>query len=248
MWYALVNGGPAAYLFNLILVLSGALAQAAVFGELASILPIAGAQYYWTFAFAPPKYRMFLTWMQGWATWLGYIAVLAGSFNANALCFEGSILVNHPNYANGGYRTCLFVLAQCVFATVVNTWFFRAVPWLELVSAILNVVLYITVLAVLWIMSPRNPVSSLVTTAKFSGWENDFVSWNVGLLCQIWMFIGFEGISHMGEETKVARRNVPFTMFWSILSSGLMGLVMVITLIVSTGSFLLFSLAPLLSC
>lgn len=49
MYYALLNGGPAAFLFNYIVVLVGALAQAASFAELASIQPVAGAQYYWTY-------------------------------------------------------------------------------------------------------------------------------------------------------------------------------------------------------
>lgn len=49
MYYAFLNGGPVAYLFNYVIVLAGVLAQAASLGELASIQPIAGAQYYWTY-------------------------------------------------------------------------------------------------------------------------------------------------------------------------------------------------------
>lgn len=49
MYYALLNGGPVAYLFNYIIVLVGVMAQAASFAELASIQPVAGAQYYWTY-------------------------------------------------------------------------------------------------------------------------------------------------------------------------------------------------------
>lgn len=49
IYYALLNGGPAALLFNYIIVVVGALAQAASFAELASIQPVAGAQYYWTY-------------------------------------------------------------------------------------------------------------------------------------------------------------------------------------------------------
>lgn len=48
MYYALQNGGPAAWLFSFVIVVFGALCQAASFAEMASIQPIAGAQYYWT--------------------------------------------------------------------------------------------------------------------------------------------------------------------------------------------------------
>lgn len=47
MYYAFLNGGPVAYLFNYVIVLIGVMAQAASLGELASIHPVAGAQYYW---------------------------------------------------------------------------------------------------------------------------------------------------------------------------------------------------------
>lgn len=48
MYYAFLNGGPVAYLFNYIIVLVGVSAQAASLAELASIQPVAGAQYHWT--------------------------------------------------------------------------------------------------------------------------------------------------------------------------------------------------------
>lgn len=71
MYFALNNGGPAAWFWSYIIVLAGVLCQAATFGEMASIQPIAGAQYYWTWNFSPPSCKRFLTWMQGWMTWTG---------------------------------------------------------------------------------------------------------------------------------------------------------------------------------
>lgn len=53
MYFAILNGGPVAFLFNYIIVLVGVMAQAASFAELASIQPVAGAQYYWTYVRQP---------------------------------------------------------------------------------------------------------------------------------------------------------------------------------------------------
>lgn len=53
MYYAFLNGGPVAYLFNYIIVLVGVMAQTASLAELASIQPVAGAQYYWTYVRQP---------------------------------------------------------------------------------------------------------------------------------------------------------------------------------------------------
>lgn len=80
MYFALNNGGPAAWFWSYIIVLAGVLCQAATFGEMASIQPIAGAQYYWTWNFSPPSCRRFLTWMQGWMTWTGWCIPARAAF------------------------------------------------------------------------------------------------------------------------------------------------------------------------
>lgn len=59
------NGGPETLAWGCLVVVIGALAQAASLAEMASIQPIAGAQYHWTHFLAPPRQRRFITWMQG---------------------------------------------------------------------------------------------------------------------------------------------------------------------------------------
>ncbi|KAK2789102.1 hypothetical protein FQN52_006365 [Onygenales sp. PD_12] len=59
------NGGPQALAWGIIVVIAGALAQSASLAEMASMQPIAGAQYHWTHYLAPVKQRRFITWMQG---------------------------------------------------------------------------------------------------------------------------------------------------------------------------------------
>ena len=66
VFYAgLYNGGPVALVYGMILALTGTLALAASLAEMASICPIAGAQYHWTAMFSPPRFAPFITWMQG---------------------------------------------------------------------------------------------------------------------------------------------------------------------------------------
>lgn len=253
MYFALLNGGPAAFLFNFILAVCGAMAQAMSMGELASLLPLAGAQYYWTYHFAPPKYRKFLTWITGWATWLGYIGLLAGVVNSTALMYEATIQINNPDYEADGWRTALIAVGILMLLTVTNIWLFRLVPWFELLVGVLNVSFFFVTVAVLWVMSPRNPASMLLTTAKFTGWESDFVSWNVGMLTSVWMFVGkmarttlnppgkllltlyapgLEAVVHMGEETKNSREAAPKAIVWSLATNGVFGVIMIITLMV----------------
>ncbi|KAM5491140.1 hypothetical protein MaudMau93_002161 [Microsporum audouinii] len=59
------NGGPRALAWGIIVVIAGGLAQSASMAEMASMQPIAGAQYHWTHHLAPQKHKKFITWMQG---------------------------------------------------------------------------------------------------------------------------------------------------------------------------------------
>lgn len=61
----LTNGGPQALAWGIVIVVFGAMAQSASLAEMASMQPIAGAQYHWTSYLAPQRQKRFITWMQG---------------------------------------------------------------------------------------------------------------------------------------------------------------------------------------
>lgn len=63
--HGLRNGGPASLVWGMLFSIIGTMALALSLAEMASICPIAGAQYHWTALFAPPKIKNFVTWMQG---------------------------------------------------------------------------------------------------------------------------------------------------------------------------------------
>jgi choline transport protein len=58
-------GGPVSLIYGLMFVFTGALAIASSIAEMASICPISGAQYHWTYMFAPKKWRVIVTYIQG---------------------------------------------------------------------------------------------------------------------------------------------------------------------------------------
>lgn len=65
MGVSVTTGGPVALIYGLMFTLVGTLACAASIAEMASICPISGAQYHWTYMFAPEKWRVFITFIQG---------------------------------------------------------------------------------------------------------------------------------------------------------------------------------------
>ncbi|KAI1334037.1 amino acid/polyamine transporter I [Xylariaceae sp. FL0016] len=234
-FYALNNGGPNALFFGFLVVFTGALAQASSIGEMASMQPIAGAQYHWTWHLAPPRLKRFTTWIQGWTTWFGYVSLLAGSANFTVNLLESLISLNHDTYSAGGWHTTLLVIATVVVQASLNIYCFRVVPWIEFLGGILHFVLFIIFIVVLTVMGPRNSSSFFLSSNVSSGWDNYFISWNVGMLSSIWAFTGFDSVIHMSEETRTAKEAVPRAMFWSILTNGVMGLVMVVIAMVAMG-------------
>jgi choline transport protein len=70
--------------------------------EMASVQPIAGAQYHWTHYLAPPSHRRFITWMQGWITWFSWISLLAGVANIAALMIQALVIASYPDYVPKG--------------------------------------------------------------------------------------------------------------------------------------------------
>ncbi|KAF3767606.1 hypothetical protein M406DRAFT_40378 [Cryphonectria parasitica EP155] len=228
MYFALANGGPAAWFWSYLIVAAGVLCQAATFGELASIQPIAGAQYYWTWNFAPAGSRRFLTWIQGWATWTGYVSLLASCINGLTVMLEGMIELNH-SYTAEGWHTAVINFAIILLCAGVNVFAFWLVPWFELLSGFLNVCLLVIFLVVMWTLSPRNSSDIFFSSEIASGWENRYVSANIGSLSNIFVFLCFEGIIHLGEETRNAKTVVPKAMFWSMIFNVSLGLIMIIT-------------------
>ncbi|KAJ0270652.1 hypothetical protein Brms1b_008505 [Colletotrichum noveboracense] len=114
MYFALYNGGPQTFIFSFIIVFFGAISQAASLGEMASIQPVAGAQYHWTYHLAPAMVKRFATWIQGWSTWFGYVSLLAGIANVTIILLESMIQLNHENYVPGGWHTSVLVIAIAI--------------------------------------------------------------------------------------------------------------------------------------
>ncbi|KAK2788386.1 hypothetical protein FQN52_006710 [Onygenales sp. PD_12] len=229
------NGGPRALSWGIIAVTIGSLTQAMSMAELASIQPIAGAQYHWTALLAPEKQRKFITWMQGWVTWFAWVTALAGSTSGEAAVLQGLISTNYPDYVPERWHLTLIMYALLITVGLVNMYAFWLIPWLELASGVMHVVLWIIFVVVLVTLGPRHKADFVFFEGGAqSGWTSSFVAFNLGMLVPAWGFIGFDGVVHMSEEVRKAKQAVPRTMIYTIIINGVLaygiGLVMLFTM------------------
>ncbi|ETI24136.1 hypothetical protein G647_03505 [Cladophialophora carrionii CBS 160.54] len=233
------NGGPRSLVWGAIAVIIGSLAQAYSMAELGSILPIAGAQYHWTHIMAPERSRRFITWMQaGWVTWFAWVSALAGSSSGEAALLQALIAENVPGYDPKRWHLTLIMWALLVSSGIINTYTFWLVPWLELASGIMHVLLFVVFMIVLLVLSPKSSTDFVWSSSSvLSGWDrSSFVAFNLGMLVPAWGFIGFDGVVHMSEEVRRAKHAVPRSMVLSIAINGTMAFAIVLVLLYCIGN------------
>lgn len=196
------NGGPSALVWGFLIVWIGAMAQAASLAEMASVQPIAGAMYHWTWSLAPLNMRRFATWIQDWLTWAGWVSMTVGIGNSTSNWITSLVQLNFPGYVSEGWHGTLMIYAMVGVAVGCNLWKFgKVVPWMETVAGVWHVVLFIVFSIVLLAMAPKNSAEfvflSRVDSAQTSGWTNGFVSWNLALQTPVWSFVGKDFFHHL---------------------------------------------------
>ncbi|KAG7004278.1 hypothetical protein G7Y79_00026g058620 [Physcia stellaris] len=239
LYFALYNGGPQTFAWSILIAYAGALAQSASLAEMASTQPIAGAQYHWTHALAPTGAKRFITWIQGWVTWWGWISLLAGVSNLTAIILQNMVALNDPSYVSKQWHIVLLIYAVVVTGVLVNIFTYKLVPKIELLAGICHVCLFIIFMVVLVVLGEQQRHTAeyvfLQQTVE-SGWTNTFVAWNIGMLTCTWSFTGFDGALHMSEEVRKAKHAVPRALFWTIALNGIMAYGMVLALLFASGS------------
>ncbi|RLL97436.1 hypothetical protein CFD26_106440 [Aspergillus turcosus] len=217
----LLNGGPAALVWGMLLSMTGMMALALSLGEMASILPLAGAQYHWTALLAPPRIRAFSTWMQGWITVFGWQAAVTSICFLVATQIQGLIILNHPEYTPQRWQGTLIMWAVMLFSFTINVFAVRILPFLQVLGGLMHVVFFIVLVVPLVLLSPRSTPDFVFTQLlNQGGWSSDGISWCLGMLTVTYCFMGFDGAIHMSEEVHNPATVVPRILIQTIAING----------------------------
>lgn len=80
------------------------------------------------------------------------------------------------------WHTILLMYAYLALFALVNMYAFWIVPYIEVLTGVLHLVLWVILAAVLLALAPRHDNEFVfLEKANLSGWENDFVSFNLGI-------------------------------------------------------------------
>ncbi|KAJ5956512.1 hypothetical protein N7501_010791 [Penicillium viridicatum] len=235
---ALTNGGAPCLFYNYIITLIGTMFVVLSLSEIASIYPTAGGQYHWVHCLTPASYQATASWFTGWISIGGQLVFSASAAFAAGLQLQALITLNNPNsYTPTRWQGMLFYWFILAYSTAVNIWGSKVLPHANTTAGVLHVVGFLVIVTVLGAMSEKHSASYVFTEfSNTSGWDNDGVSWLVGLLTTIYPFLGYDAACHLSEEMPKPSRNVPLAMIGSVMINGVIGLVYAIVLLFSSGN------------
>ena len=129
--------------------------------------------------------------MQGVITCFAWTSTLAGVANTTAYTLQSLAAANYPDYEAERWHVTLIIFALLVVGGLLNVYAWRLIPWIETLAGILHVLLFIIFMVVLTSLAPKHNADSVfLTPASYSGWNNKFVSFNLGLMTPSWGFVG----------------------------------------------------------
>ncbi|KAE8350881.1 amino acid transporter [Aspergillus coremiiformis] len=234
----LLNGGPAAIVYGMIISAIGNLAIASSLAELASVHPTAGAQYHWTYILAP-GYRRFFSFFQGWVTVFSWAALVCIAPFIIGNQIKGMVVLSHPDYDQQRWHGAVLMWAILLVPIVINIFARRLLPIVEVVAGVMHCVFLPVTIAVLLLVAPRHPDAFVWNTfvSGLSGWKDPGVVFSVGLLGVIAPFAGVDGVIHMAEEIKNAKISIPRSMIWGTILNGIMAFSYAIAFLYCMGDY-----------
>lgn len=221
----LLNGGPTALAWGMLIASVGATTIALSLAEMASITPVVGAQYRWSGLYAPRFMTpAFWSLIQGWLTTFAWIAFLTATVYPCAAMTQGLIGLNNPTYIPERWHITLIMWAFLTLIIALNIYARTVLVGIELIGGVLHVVFFIATTVALAVMAPKSSASFVFTESFFgqSGWSNQSIQWFLGLLTSTAVLSGYDGALHMSGEMKNAPRNVPRSIVIGVIMNSIL--------------------------
>ncbi|KAI0116290.1 putative GABA permease [Nemania sp. FL0031] len=235
----LENGGPSGLVYGFLVVWVGTLSTFATLSELVSMAPTSGGQYHWVSMLAPPSSRKFLGYLTGWLAITGWQALIASGALVTGTMIQGLILLTHPDYAAvmKNWHGTLLLWAVVLISYGINTAVGSLLAKFEGLVLFLHILGFFAVILPLLLLSPHATAKDVFDTWMNSGlWQTQGLSFSVGILGNVFAFLGGDCAIHMSEEIRNAAVVVPRSLMTGLTINGTLGFAMMIATLYSIGS------------
>ncbi|EMD31992.1 hypothetical protein CERSUDRAFT_162457 [Gelatoporia subvermispora B] len=238
--FSIPNGGPYALVWGWAGCVPFLMIMAVTLAELGSAAPTSGGMYYWTFKYAPPRWRRLLSWIVGYCNTMALVAGLASvdwscAIQIFAAVSIGSDMTFTPTTQQTFGLYVALLLCHGLMASVAS----RVIARLQWVYTFVNILLSLAVIIALPVAtsteSRNSPEYAFGGVVNISGWPNGF-AFMLSFLSPLYTISGFDASVHISEEVSNARMAVPLAMISSSAVACIIGLGINITLAFCMGT------------
>ncbi|TIA30658.1 choline transport protein [Aureobasidium pullulans] len=211
------SGGPVLLVYGIIVVMLVSICVGVSLSELASALPNAGGQYFWTNELASRKYAKFSSYLTGWFSWAGSIFSCTSTTIGVASGLVGCWQLSHPDYIVKDYH---------VFATyLILTWFCflfncygKILPSIATVGLYCSLISFVVILATVPATAPSHQTPKFVfaTFINNTGWTNSGIAFITGLINANWAFACLDCATHLAEEVPRPEKMIPIAIMGTV--------------------------------
>ncbi|KAJ3494558.1 hypothetical protein NLG97_g3999 [Lecanicillium saksenae] len=219
----LTDGGRPSVMWALIWCFFGYIPIYLSMAEMASMAPIAGAQYHWVSEFAPASCQKLLSYLTGWTSTLAWQAGNASGMFEVGIVIQAIITAN-MEYAPPRWHATVINIAFTLFALACNILGSRALPYWQNAVFALHILAFVAFLAPIWVNVPRVDHYEVWGHWENSGgWPTMALAVLVGQMPAISAHVGIDTAAHMAEEVRDAAKAIPRIMLIGFLIN--MGLI-----------------------
>lgn len=172
------SGGPSVMIYSWIVVCIFSLAVAYSMAEMASAYPVAGGQYTWVAALAPPRVARGMSWVTGWFMLIGILAMGATNAFVGANFILGQANLSSPNYTIERWHTVLVAYLISLLSATVNILGVHLLDKLSRFLITWNLLAFLIVVITILATNDHKQPSSFVWSSfeNFTGFSTGFAA------------------------------------------------------------------------
>ncbi|KAI0107940.1 amino acid transporter [Hypoxylon sp. NC0597] len=234
----LQNGGPSGIIYGFLVVWVGTLSVFATLSELVSMAPTSGGQYHWVSMLAPPSSRKFFGYITGWLEITGWQSLVASGGYVTGTMIQGIILLTHPEYANNmqNWHGTLLFWGIILLSYGINTAVGSVLAKFEGLFLVIHLLGFFATIFPLALLSEHSDSQAVFDSfLNLGGWQTQGLAFCIGVLGNVFAFLGGDAAIHMSEEIRNAAVVVPRSLLTGLLINGTLGFGMLIATLYCMG-------------
>ncbi|KAI9693319.1 MAG: hypothetical protein M1822_005315 [Bathelium mastoideum] len=211
------SGGPILVIYGLILMALIAVCVGVSLSELASALPNAGGQYFWTNELAPKRFANFSSYLTGWFAWAGSIFSTASVALSTGSALVGCYQLGHPDFVIEPWHVFVAYQVANLFCFLFNTQG-RILPLVGHATFYCSLISFFITMVTIPAVAPTHQHAKFVfaTFINNTGWSSNGIAFIVGLVNTNWCFSCLDGATHLAEEVHRPERMIPIAIMGTV--------------------------------